>query len=322
MTHDAGGQRPNTSDSGGIERQHTVSQVVLRGWSAQSRLGRVDLMWGTTYERRSTRAEGFVQWYVRGSRSTASEALWKSIEDKVRPAIAAVEDGSIFGDVQRAQTLKDFVALHVVRSTSATEMWSRAIQRSDHRRLEAIEDPARLRGHYEERTGLVAAGNEALAIERAYIKSKAEKRLGRGGEAFADSLEESLERVRVYLAERTFEIGVAREGELLIGDSPALTVDHDRLAVGFLQGVPLGKADSLVFPLSPRYVFAGGGESLYRDLGRSSVDKLNLIQVRGAERRVYFRPGSGLDRFALDSRADILEAIHGAPNDGDEREEP
>ena len=243
-----------------------------------------------------------------------SEDLWKSIEDKVGPAIAAVADGTIYREGQLAQALKDLVALHVVRSTSATEMWSRAIQRSEHLRglLDAIDDPVILRGHYEDRTGLIAVGNEALEIERAHLVSEVERRLGQGGEAFTDNLEEHLEQVRVYFTDRTFEIGVAREGELLIGDVPALTVDHERRAVGFLQGVPLDQADSLVFPLTPTLVFAGGGEPAYRDLTRASVDNVNRVQVAGALRRVYFRPGSGLERFALDSLSEMREAVQRA----------
>jgi len=320
MSRDDGDRRSTTPDTGGIERQHTVSRVVLRGWSVQGRFGRVDLRWGTANEHTSPRAEGFDRWFVRGGRSTASEELWKSIEDKVGPAIAAVADGTIYARGQLAQALKDLVALHVVRSTSATEMWARAIQRSDHLRglLEAIDDPVILRGHHEERTGLVAAGNEALEIERAYLLSEAERRLGQGSEAFADNLEEHLEQVRVYFTERTFEIGVAREGELLIGDSPALTVDHQRRAVGFLQGVPLNQADSLVFPLTPTLVFAGGGEPAYRDLARAAVGNVNRIQVAGAVRRVFFRPGSGLDRFALDSLSEMRAPTPRARND-DER---
>jgi hypothetical protein len=96
------------------------------------------------------------------------------------------------------------------------------------------------------------------------------------------------------------EIGIAQEGEFLIGDAPAQSYRTGHPGVGPLGGVPWGRASTFMMPLGRRYVLGLGRAPAYLDLDRSAVNTLNRGQVLAAHRWVVWHPNANLREFVLD----------------------
>jgi hypothetical protein len=286
-----------------VGRQHLVSKVLLKRWTIDGRLLAFNLHTGT-HRDRSPKAEGYVEGFI-GHGSGQAKARWREFEDRAHRALCAVEDGTFLTDPADVDSIKGLMGLHLLRSRVATAMWERALERQTDRdeashldRLQAlINDPEVQDAVFEHLTGLEPAGPDARAHARTHLAEQLDRRLGSGGEAFRDLLVENLERFVLDFAEHEVEIGVSN-AELLIGDVPALTVDHSTRSVGFLAGVTLQSADTLFMPLGPHHVAALGGRAGYRDLPTSTAETLNHLQLISAHRKAYMLPGSPLSTAA------------------------
>lgn len=284
---------------GDVHRQHLVSKVLLKRWAVDGQLLAFNLDTGM-HRGRSPKAEGYEEDFIRHG-SGQAEARWREFEDRAHRALCAVDRGTLFEDPSDVETIKGLIGLHVFRSRVATTMWNRALKRqvqqgeSSHAfQLQAlIHNPEAQDAIFEHLTGLRSAGPEARSFARAHLVERLDRRLGVGGEAFRDLMLEDLQRFMHEYAECDVEIGVA-SGELLIGDVPALTVDHSTRSVGLLAGVPLGSADTLFMPVGPHHVAGLGGQACYRDLPDPTTDKLNHLQLISAQRKAYMLPSSTL----------------------------
>lgn len=87
------------------ERQHVVSQVLLRRWAEDGFIRAVNLRWGTIAPK-SPRAEGFVPWFVQSDFSTVIEHIWKDIEDRTPAVLDQVEDGTVFDSARRDSNIQ------------------------------------------------------------------------------------------------------------------------------------------------------------------------------------------------------------------------
>jgi hypothetical protein len=242
----------------------------------------------------------------------------------VRRALAAVTARTLFDHPTHVGTVKDLLALHLVRARHTAVMWERALENSldegHGATIVAMADDAEfLAGHFRDRMGLELGGLGALLEERHRILAELDARIGLGSGGFANSLEEQFAKVRDYLEPRGLEIGVAEQGQFLIGDNPAVTHNRDSGAIGLLGGATLGASDELVMPLGPRYVVGGGGNNQYLQVPISGVAHINVLQMRAAFAKVYCQPGVGLDEWALSKRDEYLTAISAEQASDDSR---
>ena len=291
-----------------IQRQHVVSQVLLRGWAEGGMLRAINLRYGTV-NRRSPRAEGFVPSYVDSDYSHVIENLWKEVEDAAPAALASVRDGSIFQRPEQVDVLRRLFAMHFVRAKSTRLSWGESLSRQLHGgRLANIVEMARdervLAALFEQQTGLVAATASELEIAHERLVAELQRKFDPGGEAFVEQILSLYDKVLDYVRARPgIEIGQAAGRPLIIGDNPAATYDSSRRTAGTRDGVTITGANALVMPLTPTHVLAIGGSNRYVPLAHNAVDLFNQIQIVCAVDSVYVQPSAAaIEAWVLSER--------------------
>ena len=96
--------------------------------------------------------------------------------------------------------------------------------------------------------------------------------------------------------ERTCRSSGAAEDELLLSESAVSFCDRDTDRMGFGQGVTWEPADSVLMPLGPRHVVGLSQTPRHRKINGEMVEVINAVQIRGSIKKIYLRPGSGLDK--------------------------
>lgn len=292
-----------------VKKQHVVSAVLLRQWQTDGKVVAVNLR-RRTMVHRSAKRNGFVPDYVLADYSVAVENVWSEVETKLPLAIARVTDGTVFGDRESLEVLRRTMAMHVVRSKQSLRLsanWFDA-NSSDGPLTELMRmanDPEYLRALYLDRTGLHATTPAQLDVERRVFLEEIKTDFAPGGRQFAEQMVIQYERVCAYLEDYPVEIGLAEDGELVIGDNPAVTYESANGLAGILAGVSVTKADGFVLPLTPRVILSIGKSARYVKLSRSDTIWLNNLQVAVAEDTVYCRIGSGLDDWLLEQAPQV-----------------
>jgi hypothetical protein len=287
------------------KRPHLVSEVVSRRF-----LDDRHLLTRLTLATRSTKNVG-VDGFGRAEQiypkdPLAFEALWKGTEDRLPEAFAAVEDGSVFGDERLVVLLKDCLAFHLARGLTVARVHRRVVQ----------EDRAAIVGRLATRpwvdetfrrrhSGLWPGGPEGREMVAAELIDEALTQLA-ASSFTPDRMVALFERAQPLVRGASLEIGVAQEGEFLIGDTPAVSLRAGYPGVGPLEGVPWDRATTIVMPIGRRHVIWLAREEGFVDVERLAVDYLNGVQVAAAERAVAWHPSAPLGPFVinvLDTRA-------------------
>lgn len=292
-----------------VKKQHVISAVLLRQWETDGKVVAVNVRRRTKL-RRSPKSIGFVSEFVLAEYSVAVEKIWSEVENELRLAIARVNDGTIFGNLESLEVLRRTMAIHLVRAKQSSRLsteWfdtnSRESPLTEIMRM--ANDPTYLRALHLDRTGLHATTQPQLDAERLRFLDEIKTEFGPGGRQFAQQMVIQYERVLSYLEAYALEIGVAADGELVIGDNPAVTYDSDEGRAGILAGVSLTEADGFVLPLTPRVILSIGKSARYVELTPSGTLWLNRLQVAAAEDTVYCRIGSGLDDWLLEAAPQV-----------------
>jgi Protein of unknown function (DUF4238) len=292
-----------------VKKQHVVSAVLLRQWQTNGKVVAVNLL-NRTKVHRSPKKIGFVQGFVAADFSVEIENVWSEVENKLPSAIASVADGTIFGDREALEVLRRTMAMHVVRSKQSLRLsaeWFGSNESdsplTDLRKT--ANDPEYLRDRYLHRTGLHATAPTQLDAERRHFLEEITAEFAPGGRLFAEQMMIQYERVFAYLEDYPVEIGLAEDGELVIGDNPAVTYDSAKGLAGILAGVSVTEADGFVLPLTPTVNLSIGKSARYVKLTRSETVWLNNLQVALAEDAVYCRIGSGLDDWLLEDAPQV-----------------
>jgi Protein of unknown function (DUF4238) len=279
-----------------VERQHVISQVILRKLVenvpprgkvlAQYHLanGRIDLT--------GTRGVGVVDDFVLVD-SEATERLWQQVEDRLNRATDAALDGTALGDPTHLSTLKDAVALHFARNPQTLTVHNQSFADALDRHLDQTARTPLAAEAFRRRYGLVRAGSEALRLG-AEASQERLVTLHRGGGLFRLSVQRFFEKVRDRFDVKGVEILTASGSkEFLLGDVPAITIAATG-AYGLSQGVTIDEADKIVMPLTPRLLVAIGPPNASRTITDDEVDSYNEMQVREARDYVVYHPGANL----------------------------
>lgn len=269
---------------------------------------------------RSPRAECFVPWYVASDYSHVIENLWKEVEDVTPTALASVRDGSIFGNADEIDVLRQLFAMHYVRAKSTRLSWSESLARQlqgGHLAniVEMARDDRVLAALYEQQTGLVATSPVQLERARDRLFANLQDKFEPGGEAFVEQLLSLYEKVLDYVRARPgIEIGVTDGSPLVIGDNPAVAYDADRRTAGIKNAVNITSGNALVMPLSPAYLLAIGGRNRFVPLAQPDVDLVNQVQIVCAVESVYVQPSAtDLKSWVLSERGRFLKGDEPSP---------
>jgi hypothetical protein len=289
-------------------RQHLVSQFVLRQWAEGNVVSAIDLRHGRTQER-APRAEGFAEWFVREDFARAIESVWQPIEARAASVLDLLLGGSRQLSTDDSATIRQLVALHVVRSRGIQAMVDRLVRQSSvdgqlREILELLNDDSAIAALAEARLGIVPAGDEMIAIARNRELARLGKVFDPGGEFFVDQVLQNFDRATEALSHGGVEIGRVVDGELIIADNPAVPYNASTRAWGFLNGARLGDGP-VMMPLAPTILVSVGGPDGETEIPRSAAEHLNKVQIHNAVNKVYARPGANLEDWVLAYRASV-----------------
>jgi len=157
--------------------------------------------------------------------SESAELLWKTAEDQLGPAVSAARAGHLGDHDAKAESIKDAIALHLVRSHRYLRMHHTIVEQSiEFVRQDAPRSrTAMLAAEFQRRHRLLPAGPEGLAavLDEPIAKWRA---LDGRGVTVRVSMEAMFQRVRAALRAQAVEVWHAPRGhELLISDTPAFT---------------------------------------------------------------------------------------------------
>lgn len=286
-----------------VVNQHVVSRVVLKGFAAT---GKNSLGWQLTpfnvrlrHERRSRGLSGcgkmpnFLTYA-----SESAEQVWKEVEDRLDTAIKAARQGSP-SLRSHAGTLKDAVALHLARSPRYMQLHQDIVAKTieDVRRDVLSSRMSMLQAEFRRRYGPEPAGREALEAVLEEPLGEWRKLAERGAIARV-SMEATFRKIRTML-EQPWAVEVWQVPdylELLISDSPAITIRYDK-RLNIQMHVAVGDANCIVMPIARDCLVALGPTPKRAVLLPNQVDLFNRLQVASAYEHVYYRPGSALKMF-------------------------
>lgn len=281
-----------------VSDRHVISRVLLRRWTEQGKPGagrqlmRYDVIRGAT-KLRSVAQLGYVLDFVKID-SLAVEKVWQRVENHLREAITAAEDGSLKERSSSQRILREAIALHFVRSPIAAAVHEYTWKAVSENRIRALADtPLAVEAFRQSHGGLVPAGSEGRRMgAEAVLARLAEAH--ESGAIFRLLIEERFDRVCQLLDQAPLEVIVPaqRDDEFILGDVPALTFDGKTGAAGVADGVPLTAGDTVMLPLGPRLLVALGPRHQTATVSHEFVERINQLQLRAATEYVVHRPGA------------------------------
>ncbi|MFE7529242.1 DUF4238 domain-containing protein [Kitasatospora sp. NPDC057542] len=284
-----------------VMSQHVVSKVLLKRFAVDDgiqglRVQRFDLDHPHRHhQRRAVKGIGAVRDFVPVA-SASLEVLWGQVENRLHTAAAAVERGNVFDDARHVEVLKDFIALHWIRSHHYLDVYNRNVTTVratlKHRLITEYSDA--LSQETFRRTGRRPAG--AAALEAA-ADELFKRELDDDYNSRADlrvRIEEDFAQAKEIIRSSGLQILRPETGEYLLGDVPAMTIRERGDTIQY--GMALGDADAVVLPLGPRHLIVGRSpRDEIATLPTRTVWRLNAVQIKAAHRHVYLRPDSGLE---------------------------
>jgi Protein of unknown function (DUF4238) len=224
------------------------------------------------------------------------EQVWNSeVEMRLPHAFDLLDQGRLFDDPAAVETVKKCIALHWARSPMTIALIGETKPRYADRVVQS------LLSHFDPNTalralsGIEVPGPTAYEVAAAKIRETFDRKLEEEGFLKGEFVR-NFDRARELIAPKGLEVREASQasGEFLIADMPVVLYDHSSDRVGVRQGVSWDQATNLFMALGPRHVVALSKQNSYEQADARLVEILNVLQVRGAYREVYFRPSSGL----------------------------
>ena len=283
-------------------RQHLVSKTLLNRWAQDGRLVQVDLK-TRQYALVPPRSAAFSRDFSTPLQVQSTEKVWGEIERSAAPALNALDQGQPFNSTP----IKDLFALHLIRSHEMMEECHKILKTYQPvQRLTQL-SIQELQWHALERVGLHIVGPEATHAEQTHINRMLYQRFR---EELSADLPMFLAQAQGLFRGAGLEVWTCEsDRELVIGDTPAATVDETGSRFGLEAGVSLGSATYAFMPLNPTTLGAVGPAYLAGTMSTSQVETINLVQCRRARRFVYCRHGSGLHNWVLAEHAKVLKLV-------------
>ncbi len=297
-----------------VRRQHLVSKVLLKRFTAPGSRGSGPQLYPfdlrhphQQHKLKGPAGCGWADNFVPFASGTL-EDLWARTEQNLPRAFAALDGGRILEETEHHPVLRDFLALHWVRSHFYRDTFNRIFTefRANSRRWFLTDGQELIRAAALQEYGLHITGPDGMQHMVDDLLRPTDE-LFASGALLRIRMEEMFHKVRNRIAASGLAIHSPESGELLIGDTPAQTVRFEHGKPVF--GMALGDATSMVIPLGPKHLLSLGREHTLGVLNEAGRESMNRLQVLSAVRYVYYRPGSRLDRTvrsALKAREDGL----------------
>ena len=274
-----------------VRRQHVVSKVILRQFREPVGIKRELLLAGLALEHpeREPRHGGpdmFGKFpdFVRFA-SKIIEGVWQETERKLQPVLKSVKIGTVFKSPEYAAVIREAVILHIVRSIPALAIHEIAWERNREAAREfLLQYPDMLRRICREHLGSdVANSSDALHTAIDHLLEDMVI-LKEQGAFFSVDLEARFNRYREAARNYGVEIASPKEGEYLISDVPALTVQDGEEIAGLANGIGLDFASEIILPLTPKHlaILRDDREISFSRISRAEVRRYNVMQIRNA----------------------------------------
>ncbi|MEW2309000.1 DUF4238 domain-containing protein [Streptomyces sp. NPDC006864] len=282
--------------------QHVISQVLLKRFAARFGSNGLKLVPfnldhpDRVHKMASPRQCGKVPHFARFA-SASLEQVWGKLETRIPDAARAVDRGDVFQHEEHVQTLKDLIALHLVRSLNFRNVHERIFTNvyNETRTALLTDRSDLLRLAVLQRSGLHLSGPQGLATAAAQILSPHLTNFENGAD-FRARIEHTFAKAKEMISEAGLEILVPAAGEFLLGDTPALAIQQSENRTRI--SVAIGDSTAIVLPFGPRHLLVGRTPRHGMDIATAkTVDFLNQLQIEAAQQRVYIRPNSGQDAF-------------------------
>ncbi|MFI0990626.1 DUF4238 domain-containing protein [Streptomyces exfoliatus] len=282
--------------------QHVISQVLLKRFATPFGSNGLKLVPfnlrhpNRLHKMASPRECGKVKHFARFA-SASLEQVWGKLETRISDAALAVDRGDVFQNEQHVQTLKDLIALHLVRSLNYRDVHERIFTTvyAEHRTALLTDKSDLLRLAVLQRSGLHLAGLQGLAAAADQILRPHLVNFQNGAD-FRVRIEDTFVKAKEMISDAGLEILVPATGEFLLGDTPALAIQQSGDRTVF--NVAIGDSTAIVLPFGPRHLLVG--RTPRNGMGIATVETvgfLNRLQVEAAQQRVYIRPNSGQEAF-------------------------
>ncbi|MFC8705846.1 DUF4238 domain-containing protein [Streptomyces anulatus] len=280
--------------------QHVISQVLLKRFAAPFGSNGLKLVPfnldhpDRLHKMASPRQCGKVPYFARFA-SASLEQVWGKLETRIPDAARAVDRGDVFQHEQHVQTLKDLIALHLVRSLNYRNVHERIFTNvyTETRTALLTDRSDLLRLAVLQRSGLHLSGPQGLATAADQILSPHLTNFENGAD-FRARIEGTFAKAKEMISEAGLEILVPATGEFLLGDTPALAIQQSENRTRI--SVAIGDSTAIVLPFGPRHLLVGRTPRNGMDIATAkTVDFLNQLQIEAAQQRVYIRPNSGQD---------------------------
>lgn len=222
------------------------------------------------------------------------EQVWNSeVEMRLPHAFDLLDQGRLFDDPAAVETVKKCIALHWARSPMTVELIGETKPRYADRLVQSLLSQFDPNTALRALSGIEVPESSAYELAAAKIRETFDRKLEEEGFLKGEFVR-NFDRARELMAPKGLEIRAASSGEFLIADMPVVLYDQSSDRVGVREGVAWDQATNLFMALGPRHVVALSKQNSYEAADARLVEILNVLQVRGAYREVYFRPSSGL----------------------------
>jgi hypothetical protein len=282
--------------------QHLVSRVLLRQWANREKGPICGLDLESLSQRiGSVDSFGAIEDLIT-KESERLEKLWNNeVERKLAHPFELLRQGSILESKNKKylRCLLDCLALHWARSHTLALLVQQLKPKAVDQVVSGVLGKYTATEAVRAMTGVYIPGPTAYFVFRQRVDEELTARLH--DSLIPEEFEKNFKIARDKLEGVGLEICVATQSEFIVGDCPVATWNKSLNKVGPLNGVGWHDADAIFMPLGPRYLIAVSKESRYRDLNEAEVVTLNRLQVQGAYREIYSRPGSGIAELVAEA---------------------
>lgn len=280
--------------------QHVVSRSVLVAWCTGANRQN-QLIW--PYSLHAGRESptnpsdvGKVYDFVKVD-SKRTEQEWEPVENKLRQAVADIENGTGFADPACVQTIKEVIALHYARSIETLETVEKLFDTTiENKKAAMLRQPEDLDRLYEAKTGDATGLKDDDAREAFVDAFHGRLRwIFNSGTYFRFRVVYLFHAALDLIAPMKVQVLRAPPGsEFLISDAPVITADASSNRRGVRDNIAIGNADSVLMPLSPHVTVALDNLAGDFPVDAAYVRKLNTWQLEAAKHHVFLHPSSSL----------------------------
>jgi len=255
------------------KNQHVITKNLLLQFANQEGFVKVFHKDTGRVRIRHVSSEGYIPNFI-SDNPKLSEEKWNQIEVKMEKIMLHISDRSFYTYQNDINTLKTFIALHLVRSNRI------------HRLVPVLAKQAA------DDTRFWLNGRKDISLEQKLeILPLLENELPNqafNGPILRRTLFQLLEEISLdFITNNDLQIGIIKEGNLIIGDNPVVTFDNDRMEID----APLKQTNVVYMPLSPKVVVSLPSKKRrlngYIDINLSGVEKLNNLSTSAAYRKIY-----------------------------------